>query len=125
MNWLARPLVSSQTYRALAFFVARAGVWARWPSRCSSQGGESPLFGLAITPLVVPLLIGLRAGVGLLAQAEAGLARGLLGVEVTTPGSSARARLLESGLQRAAGYGVFWKQQAAPAAGVPDRARSR
>ena len=109
MTRLLRPFASAQTYRALAFYCATLGlgiagfvlVLAGWPITLC----------LAITPLVVPLLIGLRAGVGALAAAEARLARDLLGAEVrapmTTPGQGFWNR----------GFNVlrdqaFWKQQA-------------
>ena len=66
---------------------------------------------LAITPLVVPLLIGLRIGVGSLAAAEASLARNLLGVDVrpriSTPGVGFWSRGFNVLKDRA-----FWKQQA-------------
>jgi signal transduction histidine kinase len=109
MSRLLRPLVSGQTYRSLAYYVAQLGLGvigfalllAGWPITLL----------LAITPLVVPLLIGLRAAVGLLAQAQGYLAREQLGVRVrpraTTPGIGFWSR----------GFNVlkdpaFWKQQA-------------
>jgi signal transduction histidine kinase len=71
-----------------------------------------------ITPLVVPFLIGLRVGVGLLAQAEAFLARVLLGVpvypSVWTPGEGFWSRGLNVLRDRA-----FWKQQAHLLAAAP------
>jgi hypothetical protein len=76
MSRLLKPFVSSETYRALLFYGATLGVGiagfvlllAGWPITLV----------LAITPLVVPLLIGLRAAVGGLAFAQASLARNLL-----------------------------------------------
>ena len=43
---------------------------------------------LAITPLVVPLLVGFRGAAGLLARGDAALARALLGVDASPPISS-------------------------------------
>jgi signal transduction histidine kinase len=109
MTRLLRPFVRPETYAALLFYVAELGLGvvgfalllAGWPTTLV----------LCITPLVVPLLIGLRAGVGLLARAEASLARDLLGTQthpaVLTTGTGFWGR----------GFAVlndtaFWKQQA-------------
>jgi signal transduction histidine kinase len=109
MTRLLGPFVSSETYRALAFYIATLGagiagftlLLAGWPVTLV----------LAITPLVVPLLIVLRAGVGQLARAEASLARELLGADArpltTTPGEGFWNRGFNV-LRDAA----FWKQQA-------------
>jgi signal transduction histidine kinase len=108
MNRLLRPFTSPATYRALLFYLATlvTGVVgfvllaAGWPiSLC-----------LAITPLVVPLLIGLRLGVGLLARAEASLARDLLGTTADPPYET------EGGGFWGRGFAVlkdaaFWRQQ--------------
>src|SRR2546423_10540677 len=40
---------------------------------------------LSVTPLVVPVLIGFRRAIGLLAGADAALARSLLGVDARPP----------------------------------------
>ena len=108
MTRLLKLLVSPETYRALAFYLATlvlgvvgfALLCAGWPVTIC----------LAITPLVVPLLIGLRAGVGLLAQAEASLARSLLGTDVrpdlSTPGTGFWGRGFE-----VLKDGAFWRQQ--------------
>jgi signal transduction histidine kinase len=108
MTRLLRPFVDPATYRALAFYLATLALGivgfvllcAGWPVTIC----------LAITPLVVPLLIGLRAGVGLLAQAEAGLARGLLRTDArpdrSTPGTGFWGRGFE-----VLKDGAFWRQQ--------------
>ena len=78
-----QPFRQRATYRALVFYVAElvlgvAGftlLVAGWPITLVC----------AITPLVIPLLIGLRAAVGLLARAEASVARDLLGARAQTP----------------------------------------
>jgi signal transduction histidine kinase len=109
MSRLLKPFVSSETYRALLFYGATLGVGiagfvlllAGWPITLV----------LAITPLVVPLLIGLRAAVGGLAFAQASLARNLLGATAGPP-------VIASGTGFwGRGFGVlkdgaFWKQQA-------------
>jgi signal transduction histidine kinase len=109
MSRLLRPFVSAKTYRALLFYGAALGlgiagftlVLAGWPITLA----------LAITPLVVPLLIGFRAAVGGLAYAQAAAARHLLGARVQPP-------VIASGTGFwGRGFGVlkdatFWKQQA-------------
>jgi signal transduction histidine kinase len=66
---------------------------------------------VAITPLVVPALIGFRAGVGAVARADAELANGLLGTRVRPPVSSPPA----TGFWRRATSVLtdpnFWSQQ--------------
>jgi signal transduction histidine kinase len=109
MSRLFRPLVSAKTYLAVAFYgvqlclgvVGFILLCAGWPITLC----------LAITPLVVPLLIGLRLGVGLLAQGQAAAARTLLGVAVRTPASTAGTGFWSRGFN-VLGDGAFWKQQA-------------
>ena len=66
---------------------------------------------LAITPLVVPALMGFRAAVGGLARFDAGLASALLGTaarpDVTSPGPAGFWRRAGNVL----GDGAFWRQQ--------------
>jgi signal transduction histidine kinase len=109
MSRLLRPLVSPQIYRSLGFYVGQLGLGV--VAFALLIAGWVTTLVLAITPLVVPLLIGLRYGVGVLAQGQGFLARELLGVEVrpraTTPGFGFWSR----------GFNVlkdpaFWKQQA-------------
>jgi signal transduction histidine kinase len=103
------PLVRSDAYKALAFYVAQLALGAVAFTLLIVGWVITLVF--CITPLVVPLLIGLRVGVGLLAQAQAALARGLLGVSVHpaswTPGEGFWSRGLSVLQDRA-----FWKQQA-------------
>jgi signal transduction histidine kinase len=109
MTRLLKPFVSPEPYRALLYYVATLGLGIA--AFTLLLAGWTTTLVLAITPLVVPLLIGLRAGVGLLAQAEASLARDLLGIDTrpaaTTAGNGFWSR----------GFNVlkdpaFWKQQA-------------
>src|SRR6188472_84560 len=77
-----RPFASlrdAQTHRTLLFLLTALPVGA--VALALLIAGWTICLVLAITPLVVPALIGFRAAVGLLARAEAGLARSLLGSE--------------------------------------------
>jgi signal transduction histidine kinase len=78
-----RPLFQAQTYRDLLFIAAAA------PIAVLALGiflaGWTSILLLAITPLVVPLLLGYRGLVGLLARADAALARSLLGADAGPP----------------------------------------
>jgi signal transduction histidine kinase len=109
MSRLLRPLVAAQTYKAFAFYVGQLGLGvigfalllAGWPITLV----------LAITPLVVPLLIGLRTGVGLLAQGQGFLARELLGVRVRPPATTPSVGFWSRGFNVVKDP-AFWKQQA-------------
>ncbi|MGH3109436.1 MAG: sensor domain-containing protein, partial [Gaiellaceae bacterium] len=109
MSRLLHPLVSAATYKAVAFYVAQLAVGA--VAFALLIAGWTITLVFAITPLVVPLLIGLRVAVGLLAQAQAGLTRGLLGVDVQTPASTAGTGFWSRGFN-VLGDRMFWKQQA-------------
>jgi signal transduction histidine kinase len=109
MAALLRPFVSGETYRALAYYVATVVLGS--VALALLIGGWTITLVLAITPLVVPLLIGLRLGVGVLAGAEGGLVRELLDVNVKPPIESNASGFW------ARGFAVlrddaFWKQQA-------------
>jgi signal transduction histidine kinase len=104
-----RPLAQARTYRALLFVAA--GIPVAAVVLAVLVAGWTSIVVLAITPLVVPLLLGYRGVVGLLARADARLARSLLGSEVGPPVSSvgrgfwgrAKAVFLDPS---------FWRQQA-------------
>jgi signal transduction histidine kinase len=104
-----RPLAQARTYRALLFVAA--GIPVAAVVLGVLVAGWTSIVVLAITPLVVPLLLGYRGVVGLLARADARLARSLLGSEVGPPVSSvgrgfwgrAKAVFLDPS---------FWRQQA-------------
>src|SRR5581483_2661463 len=72
-----RPLYEGQTYRNLLFLSAAIPVAAL--ALALFVAGWTSIGVLAITPLVVPLLLGFRGAVGLLARGEAAIARSLLG----------------------------------------------
>ena len=76
----ARPL------RTLAFLITAVPLGILGAAVLLTGWTLAPL--LAITPAIVPILIGFRAVVGWLAQAEGWLARNLLGVAVRPPAST-------------------------------------
>jgi signal transduction histidine kinase len=104
-----RPLVQAQTYRALLFTAAGVPIAAIVLGVLIA--GWTSIALLAITPLVVPILLGYRAVVGVLARTDAALARSLLGTDAGTPVSfpgrgfwgRAKAVFLDP---------AFWRQQA-------------
>jgi signal transduction histidine kinase len=103
-----RDLFRPQTYRVLLYLVSALPIAAFVLGLLIS--GWTSLAVLAITPLVVPVLIGYRGAVGLLARADGALAKTLLGVDVAPRVSSGgrgfwargKAVLLDP---------QFWKQQ--------------
>ena len=108
MTHLFGPLGRAETYRALLFYSAElvlglAGfvlLCVAWPITIV----------FAITPLVVPLLIGLRVAVGGLAQAEAAVARSLLGVRTRPPVTTAASGFWQRGFAVLRDP-AFWRQQ--------------
>ena len=109
MPGLLAPFARAETYRGLLFGVSALplGVVAL----VVLATGWGITVGLAITPLVVPLLLGLRFVVRQLAQAEAFLVRELLGAPVTLPSQRGQGGFWQR-LGHALTDGVFWKQQA-------------
>ena len=103
------PLARPDTYRALLFFVV--GVPLGAVALAALVAGWAVTVSLSFTPLVFPLLIGLRAVVGALGWTHGALARELLGAQVDPPvltsGPSFWRRALNVLADRA-----FWKQQA-------------
>ncbi|HEX7254731.1 MAG TPA: sensor histidine kinase [Gaiellaceae bacterium] len=106
---LLRPFRRAETYRALLFYVAELALGAA--GFVVLVAGWSLTLTLAITPLVVPLLIGLRAAVGALAQAEAAVARKLLGARSRPRASSPGRGFWNRGFA-VVRDGAFWRQQA-------------
>jgi hypothetical protein len=104
-----RPLFQARTYRDLLFVAAAIPVAA--VVLVVVLAGWIAVAVLAITPLVVPVLVGYRGAVGLLARADARLSRSLLDVTAEPPTSSggqwfwgrAKAVLVDQS---------FWRQQA-------------
>ena len=101
--------LGGRTIRTLLFLFAAVPVGAA--ALAVLVAGWCVVAVLAITPLVVPALVGFRAAVGGLARFDAGLANALLGTaarpDVTSPG--------RTGFWRRAGNvlddGAFWRQQ--------------
>jgi hypothetical protein len=106
-----RPLFQARTYRDLLFLAAAIPVAA--VVLAVVIAGWTAVAVLAITPLVVPALVGYRGAIGLLARADAELARSLLEVAAAPPQmissggsgfwSRAKAVLVDES---------FWRQQA-------------
>jgi Putative sensor len=104
-----RPLYQAQTYRDLVFVAAAIPVAAL--ALGIMIAGWTSIVVLAITPLIVPVLLGYRGAVGLLARGDAALARSLLGADAGPPIASAgrgfwgraKAVFLDPN---------FWRQQA-------------
>jgi signal transduction histidine kinase len=105
-----RALADGRTYRTLLFVVTAVPLGALW--LCVLMAGWTLAVCLVITPLVIPILIGLAAFVRLAAGAEAGLARHLLGT-AARPGrsGSAAGSFWRRSLGAVADAG-FWKAQA-------------
>jgi signal transduction histidine kinase len=103
-----RPLFRAQTYRDLLFLAVGIPIAAAVLGLLIA--GWTAIAVLAVTPLVVPVLIGYRGAVGLLARIDAAVAEELLGVRAAAPISSggrgfwgrAKAVLVDP---------RFWKQQ--------------
>ena len=120
-----RPLVEARTYGALAF--TAAGIPLAAVVLGVLIAGWTSIVVLAITPLVVPLLIGYRGAVGLLARADASLARSLLDADVGPPLSSAgrgfwgraKAVFLDPAFWRQQGY-LLLRMTVGFAAGVAE-----
>ena len=110
MGAILRPLGQARTYRALAFLasaLALAGLWLGFLIT-----GWTLVAVVAITPLIVPAMIGLGYATRGVAWAEAGLARHLLGADITLP----RPKMAGRGFW-ARGWAVatdlaFWRAQA-------------
>src|SRR5262245_6556508 len=104
-----RPLVQAQTYRDVLFPAAGVPIAAAVLSVLIA--GWTSIVVFAITPLVVPLLLGYRGVVGLLARADASLARSLLGTEIGPPVWSEGRGFW--GRAKAVFFDpTFWRQQA-------------
>jgi signal transduction histidine kinase len=109
MTRVLRPFWSGETYRAFLYQLAMVVLG------CVALAvlivGCTATVVLAITPLVVPILIGFRLGVGALAGAEAGVARELLGVNVRPTSGSEGVGFWGRGFA-VLRDSAFWKQQA-------------
>jgi signal transduction histidine kinase len=109
MTGLLTPFVRPETYRSLLYYLATVVLGSIGLALLIAGWTISLVF--AITPLVIPLLIGFRLGVGALAGAEAGLARKLLGTTVTPSVDTKAAGFWGRGFA-VLRDDAFWKQQA-------------
>jgi signal transduction histidine kinase len=103
------PLAVAKTYGALLYYLAELGLGV--VGFALLIVGWTVTLVLAITPLVVPVLIGFRAAVGGLAQAEAFLARNLIGASAHPRASSNGSGFWSRGFSVLKDES-FWKQQA-------------
>jgi len=105
---LLAPFARSQTYRSLLFLVMAVPVAALVLGLFIA--GWTTIAVLAITPLVIPLLVGFRGATGLLARGDAVLAKSLLGVDVEPPISSGGRWFWGKG-KAVLVDASFWRQQ--------------
>jgi signal transduction histidine kinase len=105
-----RPFVIGETYRALLYGVS--GVALGSLAFAVLVAGWTATLVLAITPLVFPLLFGLRWAVGQLARVQATLANGLLGGSVSPPTRTTQGASFWSRALNVLRDTAFWKQQA-------------
>jgi signal transduction histidine kinase len=103
------PFARPETYRRLLFLLS--GLPLGIVGLVVLVTGWGVTIGLAITPLVVPLFIGLRFVVRQIAQAEAYLVRELLGARVRLPSQAGSGGFWRR-LEHAFTDGAFWRQQA-------------
>jgi signal transduction histidine kinase len=106
---LLAPFVRGETYRAVLFYLAELVLGTA--GFALLVAGWAITLCFSITPLVVPLLIGLLFGVAMLAHAEAGLARNLLGAPVHPARPATSGGFWQRGF-RVLRDRAFWKQQA-------------
>src|SRR5919204_6613292 len=104
-----RPLADEQTYRTLLFLLTALPFGA--VGFLVLIAGWTLTVCLAITPAVVPVLIGFRAVVGFLALAESRLARGLLGAAAGPAVTGGGGRKFWRRGGHVLADPAFWKQQ--------------
>jgi signal transduction histidine kinase len=80
---LPRTFAKPETYRVLVYLLTGIPLGTLWVTLLVTGWGLA--LGVAITPLVVPVLIGIGAMTRLAASAERALAKKLLGVDVGRP----------------------------------------
>ena len=109
MTVVFRPLAERRTYRELVYLLAGGAFAAFWFALLLA--GWLAVGILAVTPLVMPALVLFRWGTWLAAEAEATVARKLLGVDVRVPrpgpGEPGYLGRIRSTLYDA----TFWSQQ--------------
>ena len=107
---IVKPLIERRTYRELLFLasgVPLAGLWLGLMLAGWISAGV-----LAVTPLLIPVLIGFRGLTWAGARLEASLASSLLGVELQPPPLRAGAAGYWGRIRGILGEAAFWRQQA-------------
>jgi signal transduction histidine kinase len=110
MQRLLTPLTRPETYRALLYHLF--GLVLASVALAVLIAGWSGTISLAITPLVFPLLFGLRWVVGQFARLQAVSANTLLGTRVSPPTRTTRGASFWSRSLNVVRDAAFWKQQA-------------
>jgi signal transduction histidine kinase len=108
METLTRTATDPATYRRLAYLLSALPLGTVWFTALITVW--SLCLGLAITPLVIPLLFGLAYMTRGFAALEAEIARSLLGVNARAPGAPAPVRGFWARLRSLFGPG-FWRAQ--------------
>ena len=104
-----RPLVERRTYRELLYLLAGAPLAALWFGLL--LGGWLAVGILAITPLVVPVLVGFRWATWLAAESEGATARALLRLDVSVPRPALGERGYLGRIRSSLNDTTFWAQQ--------------
>jgi signal transduction histidine kinase len=105
---LFRPIFRADTYRALLFLAAAVPIAAL--ALGVLLAGWIGAGVLVITPLVIPILVGFRGAIGLLARADAAMGRSFLHAE-TRPSISSGGRGFWGRGKAVIVDPAFWKQQ--------------
>src|SRR5260370_29828952 len=108
MTSVTRMLTDAATYRRLAYVLSAMPLGPVWFVALVTTW--SLCIGLAITPLVIPVLIALAYMTRGFAAVEAELVRALLGVEARVPGRQPAGRGFRNWLRGLFGGG-FWRAQ--------------
>jgi signal transduction histidine kinase len=109
-NRLLAPFARPDTYRALLYQIA--GVALGSLAFAVLVAGWTVTACLSFTPLVFPLLFGLRWAVGLLARAQAEVANALLRTRLSPPMRTTRGASFWSRSLNTLRDAAFWRQQA-------------
>jgi len=104
-----RPFAERRTYRELLFLLSGAPLAAAWFGLLLA--GWLAVGLLSVTPLVVPALVAFRWATWLAAEAEATIARSLLGVDARVPRPPRAARGYWGRIRAGLSDPTFWAQQ--------------
>jgi signal transduction histidine kinase len=109
MSRVFRPLVERRTYRELLYLLSGAPLAAVW--FCLLLAGWLTVALLVVTPLLVPALVAFRWATWLAAEAEAAVARKLLGLDINVPPPAAGERGYWGRIHSSLADASFWSQQ--------------